>query len=213
VLLLTWFGCAGSEGKDGDPPPVETVHGCIVAEAMPADEADWGGPTEQEVLARVAASLPTTIAWTSTLSVASSPVSVVATRTAEPARVLTYEEFNPDDPIAECSVVPQLTLPMSFLVNIDDEGVTATVEGDFAIEAGDDTLHVTAEGPATLRREWATQAEDEFASWYDGTPPERGDLVALYDKWPVVGVEINATDFPRRRVSVLWRGTFTAPIP
>jgi hypothetical protein len=213
VLLLTWFGCAGSEGKDGDPPPVETLHGCIVVEAMPVDEADWDGPTEEEVLARVAASLPNTIAWTSTLSVASSSVSVVATRTAEPARVLTYEEFNPDDPIAECSVVPQLLLPMSFLVNIDDEGVTATMEGDFAVEAGDEYPLVYAVGPARLEREWLVEAEAEWANKFDRAPPPMSSELVILFRWPAATVSVEATNAGWRRRSLLWSGTFAALVP
>jgi hypothetical protein len=184
-----------------------------VAEATPVDEADWDGPTEEEVLARVAASLPTTIAWTSTLSVASSPVSVVATRTAGPARVLTYEEFNPDDPIAECSVVPQLTLPMSFIVNIDDDGVAATVDGDFAIEAGDEDPMVYALGPALLEREWLVEAEAEWANQFDQAPPPLNTELGLLSRWPDATVGVEATDAVWRRRSLLWRGTFTAPIP
>jgi hypothetical protein len=140
-------------------------------------------------------------------------VRVVATRTAAPARVLTYEEFNSADPTAKCSVEPQLTLPMSFEVDIDDGGVVATIDGDLAIEEGDDHLQVFADGSSVLRGEWKVQAEQEFGSWFDGPTPERGDLLALYDEWPSVGVDVSAANFPYRRVGVLWRGSFGEQAP
>jgi hypothetical protein len=214
MLPILWSACSARQGSDDSGfPPVETVHGCLVAEEHPADDADWDGPTEDEVLAGVAATLPTTITWTISLTAATSPVRVVATRTAAPARVLTYEEFNSADPTAKCSVEPQLTLPMSFEVDIDDGGVVATIDGDLAMGARDEAPTVFGQGPARLDQPWSSEAEAEWATRHDATPPPMSMELVLLSEWPSAKVSVEATDAPWRRRSLFWSGVFSEPAP
>ncbi len=202
-----WFLLiAGCQGPDG-PLTGEVVHDCEVAWAEPPTAENWSGPSEEEVLADVAAAVPTEVVWERTLSVDRSPVSVTVERTDAPARVIAYEE--PDD-LELCPTTPELTIPVRFGIDIGEGGVTASFLGDLGVPDGEAEVHVYGQG------EWAASAAERVRASRDD-PPEASDwwtrlslssvcsgCRATYP-WPGALVGVSAID--GNRSTLLWSGT------